>query len=123
MFISAVNTREPNMLSGSFCSGCGGFCFPRHGQTTLPVERTVLTYRVFPTEQDKSVSLPAKGKSTARWTDGGADMTSGRKRRLLGNRGDTGCVRHIDIWAISPDAKAGRLPRGPSRERNGLIGF
>src|SRR5882762_9562212 len=46
-------------------------------------------------------------------------MTSGRKRRLLGNRGDTGCVRHIDILATSPDAKAGRLPRGPSRERLG----
>jgi hypothetical protein len=33
----------------------------------------VLTYRVIPTEQGKSTSLPARGKFIARWTDSGAD--------------------------------------------------
>ena len=34
----------------------------RHGQTTQPGWRADLNYRVFATEQCKSVSLPAKGK-------------------------------------------------------------
>jgi len=39
MFISAVNAREPNMLSGSFCSGYGDFCFhPSWANHTADVE-------------------------------------------------------------------------------------
>ena len=77
------------MLRGSFRRGYRGFKLPCHEQTTRPAYRADLTYRVNSTEQSKSVSLPAKGKYIARWTDGGADMTSGRKRRLLCNGGDT----------------------------------
>jgi hypothetical protein len=99
------------MLRGSFCCGYGDFKFSRHGQTTRPAYRADLTYRVTSTEQNKSVSLPAKGKCIARWTDSGADMTSGRKRRLLCNGGDTSCVG----TTTSLDAKAGRLPCGASR--------
>ena len=81
------------MLRGSFCRGYGGFKLPRHGHTR-PAYRADLTYRVNSTEQSKSVSLPAKGKYIARWTGSGADMRSGRKRRLLCNGGDTSCVRY-----------------------------
>ena len=58
---------------------------------------SVLTYRIIPTEQDKSIPLPVTGGTyIARWTDGGADSRSGRKRRLLCNGVDTGCVSRID---------------------------
>jgi hypothetical protein len=50
------------MLRGSFCCGYGDFKLLRHEQTTQPAYRADLTYRVSSTEQDKSVSLPAKGK-------------------------------------------------------------
>jgi hypothetical protein len=55
-------SREPNMLSGSSGCGHGEYWLPRHGQSTQPAWRADLNYRVFATEQCKSVSLPAKGK-------------------------------------------------------------
>src|SRR5215469_18538154 len=53
-------SREPNMLSGSSGCGHGEYWLPRHGQTTQPAWRADLNYRVFATEQSKSVSLPAE---------------------------------------------------------------
>jgi hypothetical protein len=85
------------MLRGSFAVGTGTLNFTRHGQIVQsdqqPAYRADLTHHVDSTEQSKSVSLPAKGKSTARWADGGADKRSGRKRKLFCNGGDTGCAR------------------------------
>ena len=43
-------------------------------------------------EQDKPVSLPVKGKYTARCTDGDTGSGNEKKQRLLGNRADRGCV-------------------------------
>jgi hypothetical protein len=53
---------------------------------------TGLNYRVISTEQGKPVSFPGKGKYTARCTDGDAGSGNERKRRLLSNRADRGCV-------------------------------
>jgi hypothetical protein len=53
---------------------------------------TGLNYRVISTEQGKPVSLPGKGKYTARCTDGDAGSGNERKRRLLSNRANRGCV-------------------------------
>jgi hypothetical protein len=87
------------MLRGSFAVGTGTLNFTRHGQIVQsdqqPAYRADLTHLVDSMEQNKSVLLPAKGKSTVRWADGSADMRSGRKRRLLCNGGDTGCARWI----------------------------
>ena len=52
----------------------------------------ILTHRVISAEQSKSVSLLARRKSIARWTDGDAGNGNGRKRRLPCNRTDRGCV-------------------------------
>ena len=60
MLVSAVNLREPKMLRGSSRSGYGTCRLLRHGHITLPAHRADLTYRVIPTEQDKSVSLPTR---------------------------------------------------------------
>ena len=92
MLGSVVTVAEPNMLRGSSAAGMGISSFPIMSKTTRPAYRADLTYRVNSTEQDKSVSLPAKGKYVERRTDSGADRTSGRKRRLLCNGEDTGCV-------------------------------
>jgi hypothetical protein len=62
------------MLIGFSCSGHGGSSFLRHRQTTLPAYREHLLYRVIPTEQDKPVSLPARGSEAARQIDGDAGM-------------------------------------------------
>ena len=69
MLESVVNAREPNMLRGSCCSRYGDLLFHpswADRQIRLPAQRVGLTYRVVSMEQDKSVSLPAKGKYTAR---------------------------------------------------------
>ena len=92
MLVSVVNRKEPNMLRGSACSGYRGCPVLCHGQTTLPAYRADLNYRVLPTEQDKPVSLPAKGRSTVRRIDGGAGIGIARKRTLPCNRADRGCV-------------------------------
>ena len=61
MLVSVVTLREPKMLRGSSCSGYGGLLgFSVMGHITLPAYRADLTYRVIPTEQDKSVSLPTR---------------------------------------------------------------
>jgi len=60
MLVSVVTLREPKMLRGSSRSGHGACRFLRHGHITLPAYRADLTYRVIPTEQDKSVSLPTR---------------------------------------------------------------
>ena len=95
--VSVVTFKELNMLRGSSCSEYGGFLFCRHGQQTLPAYRVDLTYRVISAEQDKSVPLPCnRGKAhrkTCLWRCG---QQSGRKRRPLCNRADTGCVIRID---------------------------
>jgi len=62
------------MLIGFSCSGHGGSSFLRHRQTTLPAYREHLLYRVTPTEQDKPVSLPARGSEAARQIDGDAGV-------------------------------------------------
>src|SRR5260370_36389374 len=64
MLASVVNLREPKMLRGSSRSGYGTYGFLRHGHITLPAYRADLTYRVIPTEQDKSVSLPTRASTT-----------------------------------------------------------
>jgi len=69
-----------------------GFRFPRRGHTTLPAWREHLRDRVIAAEQGKSVSLPVRGTSIARRTDGGADIGNAKKRMLPGNRADRGCV-------------------------------
>ena len=67
------------------------------GKQTLPAYRVDLTSRIIPTEQDKSIPLPRnKGNVHRKMNDGGADSRSGRKRRLLCNGADTGCVSRID---------------------------
>ena len=51
------------MLRGSSGSECRGFRFLGHGQSkTLPAYRAGLTDRVISAEQDKPVSLLARGK-------------------------------------------------------------
>jgi len=70
---SVVSPREPNMLRGSFASETRLSGFSVMGKQHWSAHRTDLTYRVIPTEQGKSTSLPARGKCIARWTDGGAD--------------------------------------------------
>lgn len=80
------------MLIGFSCSGYGGSPLIRHGRTTLPAYREHLLYRVTSTEQGKPVSLPARGRSTVRWIDGGAGIGIARKRTLPCNRADRGCV-------------------------------
>jgi hypothetical protein len=60
MLVSVVNLREPKLLCGSSRSGYGTYGLLRHGHITLPAYRADLTYRVIPTEQDKSVSLPSR---------------------------------------------------------------
>ena len=80
------------MLTGFSCSGYGGSLLFRHGRTTLPAYREHLLYRVTSTEQGKPVSLPARGRSTVRWIDGGAGIGIARKRTLPCNRADRGCV-------------------------------
>jgi len=57
---------------------------------------TGLNYGVISTEQGKPVSLPGKGKYTARCTDGDAGSGNERKRRLLSNWADRGCVASGD---------------------------
>ena len=86
------------MLGAPFVAGTVGSSLLRHGQTTLPAYREHLTYcYVTSTEQDKPVSFPEKGeRSTVRGIDGGAGRRSGRKRRLLCNGADIGCVGSID---------------------------
>ena len=80
------------MLTGFSCSGYGGSYLFRHGRTALPAQREHLLYRVTSTEQGKPVSLPARGRSTVRWIDGGAGIGIARKRMLPCNRADRGCV-------------------------------
>src|SRR5258707_8523885 len=60
MLVSVVSLREPKLLRGSSCSGYGMCRLLRHGHITLPAHRVDLTYRVIPTEQDKSVLLPTR---------------------------------------------------------------
>ena len=66
MLASVVIVREPNMLRGSFCWRYGNSEFSRHGQIVQsdlqPAYRAHLTHHVASTEQDKSGSLPVKGK-------------------------------------------------------------
>src|SRR6266851_8289859 len=117
---SVVNDRKPKMLTGFSCGGYGVSPLLRHGRTTLPAHREHLLYRVTSTEQGKPAALPARGSEVARPNDGAAGMRSGRKRMLFCNGADTGCV---GVSTTSPDAKAGRLPWGASRERTGPIGL
>jgi hypothetical protein len=87
------------MLGAPFAAGTVGSLLLCHGQTTLPAYREHLTYcYVTSTEQDKPVSSPkTKGeRSTVRGIDGDAGRRSGRKRMLLCNGVDIGCVRPID---------------------------
>src|SRR6266581_5650577 len=93
---SVVNNRKSKMLIGFSCSGYGGSPLFRHGRTTLPAYREHLLYRVTSTEQGKPVSLPARGRSTVRWIDGGAGIGIARKRMLPCNRADRGCVGRWD---------------------------
>src|SRR5260370_42112327 len=85
---SVVNDRKPKMLTGFSCSGYGGSPLFRHGRTALPAYREHLLYRVTSLEQGKPVSLPARGRSTVRWIDGGAGIGIARKRMLPCNRAD-----------------------------------
>jgi hypothetical protein len=99
ILVSAVNSRERKMLGVPFAAGTVGSALLRHGQTTLSAQREHLTYcHVTSTEQDKPVSLPGdkRGRSTARGIDGGAGRRSERKRMLLCNGADIGCVCFID---------------------------
>ena len=80
------------MLTGFSRSGYGGSPLFRHGRTALPAYREHLLYRVTSTEQGKPVLLPARGRSTVRWIDGGAGIGIARKRTLPCNRADRGCV-------------------------------
>jgi hypothetical protein len=84
------------MLTGFSCSGYGGSPLFRHGRTALPAYREHLPYRVTSTEQGKPVALPERGSEVARPIDGDAGMRPGRKRMLLRNGADTGCVSSID---------------------------
>jgi hypothetical protein len=81
MPVSVVILKEPNMLRGSSCSEHGLLGFlPSWVTNTVGVKGgpADLTYRVFPTEQDKSKSLPARGRYIARCFDGGADSIKGK---------------------------------------------
>jgi hypothetical protein len=66
MLASVVIVGEPNMLRGSFCWRYGNSEFSRRGQIVQsdqqPAYRAHLTHLVVSTEQNKSVSLPEKGK-------------------------------------------------------------
>jgi len=84
------------MLIGFSCSGNGVSPIFRHGRTTLPAHREHLLHRVTSTEQSKPVALPERGIKVARLIDGAAGMRSGRKRMLLCNGADTGCVKFTD---------------------------
>jgi len=84
------------MLTGFSCSGHGVSPLLRHGRTALPAHREHLLYRVTSTEQGKPVALPVRGSEVARPIDGDAGMRSGRKRMLLRNGADTGCVSYTD---------------------------
>ncbi len=53
-----VRPAEPKMLTGSYCSGCGGRVLLRHEPKTLPAYGEDLTYRVNEVEQGKSTLLP-----------------------------------------------------------------
>lgn len=79
----------------SFCRGYGGCRLLRHGQATCRRRGTDLNYRVISTEQGKPGLLPVKGKYAARCTDGDAGSGNEKKRRLLGNRADRGCVASL----------------------------
>jgi hypothetical protein len=96
MLVSVVKRKEPKMLRGSHAVGTGDGPFSVHGHTTRPAYRADLTYCVFPTEQDKSVSLPIEGKAHRKMADGGADIRGRRKRMPLCNGADTGRVSSID---------------------------
>jgi hypothetical protein len=85
----------------SFCSGYGGCRLLRHGQATCRRRGTGLNYRVISTEQGKPVSLPVKGKYTARCTDGDAGSGIARKRMLPCNRADTGCVASMGQYYLT----------------------
>src|SRR5260370_24967105 len=93
---SVVNDRRPKMLIGFSCSGYGGSPLFRHGRAALPASREHLPYRVTSTEQGKPVALPERGSEVARPIDGDAGMRPGRKRMLLRNGADTGCVSSTD---------------------------
>jgi hypothetical protein len=85
------------MLGVPFAAGTVGSALLRHGQTTLPAQREHLTYcYVTSTEQDKPVSFPEKGKINRKGDRWQCGQEIGRKRRLLCNGADIGCVRSID---------------------------
>ena len=92
--VSVVNSGERKMLCALIVMGYGGFGLLRHGHTTLPAyrEHLKLSWQVIQAEQSKPVSLPARGRSTARRIDGGAGIGIARKRTLPCNRADSGCV-------------------------------
>src|SRR5450759_2704408 len=115
---SVVNNRRPKMLIGFSCSGYGGSPLFRHGRTALPAYREHLLYRVTSTEQGKPVSLPARGRSTVRWIDGGAGIGIASKRTLPCNRADRGCVasmgqdylaRNLSLIHISEPTRLGMI--------------
>ena len=87
-----VECNEPPLSTGWVQLDNGGSRLFRHGQTALPAHREHLPYCVTSTEQDKPVSLPARGRSTVRRIDGGAGIGIARKRMLPCNRADRGCV-------------------------------
>jgi len=97
MLVSVVKRKEPKMLRGSHAVGTEDGPFSVHGHTTLPAYRADLPYRVIPTEQDKSVSLPIEGTAHRKMSrDGDADMRGRRKGMPLCNGADTGCISPID---------------------------
>ena len=109
MLVSVVRFREPNMLSGSFCSEHGGSKFRRHGYSTLPAHRADLTHRVIPMEQDKSIPLPRNRRESTSQDEPMAVRTAGQ-----GESKGCSVMEQIPVASVasttSPDAKAGPLP-------------
>jgi hypothetical protein len=90
--VSVVTFGERKMLGALFAVGTWASNSFVIGKTTLPAYREHLRDRVISTEQGKPVSVPARGRSTVRWIDGGAGIGIARKRTLPSNWADRGCV-------------------------------
>ncbi len=90
--ISVVNIRERKMLCALFAVGTESVWYSVMGKPLCRRKGTGLIYRVISTEQGKPVSLLERGSEAARPNDGDAGIGNEKKRRLLGNRADRGCV-------------------------------
>ena len=92
--VSVVTRKERKVLGALIAVRNEVSYLLRHGLIKLPAYRERLNYLlvVISAEQGKPVSLPARGRSTARWIDGGAGIGIARKRTLPCNRADRGCV-------------------------------